>query len=210
MGEETTKRNMDSDSSKLQDNIEALIKRLQGPLLNEEGLPFVDIIEHVDSDVEVEHNDDSAISIRNYNLKPEKALSKSEEKTSAKTLKSKEIPIVSSIKEKYISTDSAFLEYLQRIKDEEEDEMGVDDYPEWIQNSIFGEYDSHESESENELVAETEKHRNVEVSSTKAIKKVRFAEKDEVLVFNSQKSRQELGLSKFKAKRMGIFDDDEE
>eukprot|EP00834_Sanchytrium_tribonematis_P007954 NODE_815_length_3734_cov_0.660523.p3 type:complete len:184 gc:universal NODE_815_length_3734_cov_0.660523:1583-2134(+) len=182
------------ENSKLtEESILKLIKQLEKPTFNEEGLPFVDIIEEIN-----ENNIDVADK---------------EEEVEPDSTFTKPIPIIGNVVEKNAVTDHDILNYLKQL--ELEEELSVDEYPEWMENEIFGDDDT-EMETEDDNPVNQSPVRTKAISEEDNLgKKVRFAETDQVLEYDVEEefidkpTRKELGISKFKARRMGILDEEE-
>ena len=254
-----------SEKTDIQNNMEDLIRQLEQPMLNEEGLPFVEIMEREESEPNAVEKttlgsmNEISDSVNKNSIKSRLSTSLAPGVLSnAPDSKIAPIPIVREIKENFISTDSAFLEYLRRMEQEaNEDEIGVFEYPEWITHSIFGEEVDSDTEEDTASLTTVEdehspvnaeysqninianiadsplditiiptssnireennlksQHINIKNAEFHEVKKVRFSNVDDVREFDIEeehdepKTRQELGISKFKARRMGLHDEE--
>ncbi len=178
----------------MENSLKRMLDQIHGEQLNEEGLPFVNIIEEelvqqmTTQPVQLEQSViPSVIPSVVPSIKP----------------KSKPINIVGDIKELYVNTNSKFLEFM-RNQQSESDES--DHYPEWMDNDIFGEeFDSQDSESvEDSCIVD-------KPSNSSECKKVRFSDTNTIKEYEIEEDyeipRRELNMSRFKASKMRIHDE---
>ena len=187
----------------MENSLKRMLDQIHGEQLNEEGLPFVNIIEE-----ELVQQMTTQPKVTTQPLHQVPVIQSVVPPVIPSVVpsikpKSKPINIVGDIKELYVNTNSKFLEFM-RNQQSESDES--DHYPEWMDNDIFGEeFDSQDSESvEDSCIVD-------KPSNSSECKKVRFSDTNTIKEYEIEEDyeipRRELNMSRFKASKMRIHDE---